>query len=84
MRSTTLSLVVVLGTVAYVPLVHSAEPAPVNVAEIQAKHDRAFIRELSDYLRQNPEAEDRGMVPVHRPERTVGGKTSHGNVMARR
>ena len=59
MRSTTLSLVVVLGTVAYVPLVHSAEPAPVNVAEIQAKHDRAFIRELSDYLRQNPKAEDR-------------------------
>jgi peroxiredoxin/predicted negative regulator of RcsB-dependent stress response len=58
-RSTTLSLVVVLGTVAYVPLVHSAEPAPVNVAEIQAKHDRAFIRELSDYLRQNPKAEDR-------------------------
>ena len=59
MRSTTLSLVVVLGTVAFVPLVHSAEPAPVNVAEIQAKHDRAFIRELSDYLRQNPKAEDR-------------------------
>jgi peroxiredoxin/predicted negative regulator of RcsB-dependent stress response len=49
----------VLGTVAFVPLVHSAEPAPVNVAEIQAKHDRAFIRELSDYLRQNPKAEDR-------------------------
>jgi peroxiredoxin/predicted negative regulator of RcsB-dependent stress response len=44
---------------AFVPLVHSAEPAPVNVAEIQAKHDRAFIRELSDYLRQNPKAEDR-------------------------
>jgi peroxiredoxin/predicted negative regulator of RcsB-dependent stress response len=58
-RSTTLSVVVVLGTVAFVPLVHSAEPAPVNVAEIQAKHDRAFIRELSDYLRQNPKAEDR-------------------------
>jgi peroxiredoxin/predicted negative regulator of RcsB-dependent stress response len=44
---------------AIVPLVHAAEPAPVNVAEIQAKHDRAFIRELSDYLRQNPKAEDR-------------------------
>ena len=59
MRSTTLSLVVVLGTLPLVPMVHSAEPAPVNVAEIQAKHDRAFIRELSDYLRQNPKAEDR-------------------------
>jgi peroxiredoxin/predicted negative regulator of RcsB-dependent stress response len=58
-KSTTLSLVVVLGTAAFVPLVHSAEPATVNVAEIQAKHDRAFIRELSDYLRQNPKAEDR-------------------------
>jgi peroxiredoxin/predicted negative regulator of RcsB-dependent stress response len=58
-RSTTLSLVVVLGTVAFVRMVHSAEPAAVNVAEIQAKHDRAFIRELSDYLRQNPKAEDR-------------------------
>jgi peroxiredoxin/predicted negative regulator of RcsB-dependent stress response len=58
-RSTTLSFVVVLGTMAIVPLVHAAEPAPVNVAEIQAKHDRAFIRELSDYLRQNPKAEDR-------------------------
>ena len=59
MRSTTLSLVVVLGTMAFVPLVHSAEPALVNVAEIQAKHDRAFIRELSEYLRQNPRADDR-------------------------
>jgi peroxiredoxin/predicted negative regulator of RcsB-dependent stress response len=58
-RSTTLSLVFVLGTLPLVPMVHSAEPAPVNVAEIQAKHDRAFIRELSDYLRQNPKAEDR-------------------------
>jgi peroxiredoxin/predicted negative regulator of RcsB-dependent stress response len=58
-RSTTLSVVVVLGTLPLVPMVHSAEPAPVNVAEIQAKHDRAFIRELSDYLRQNPKAEDR-------------------------
>ena len=59
MRSTTLSIVVVLGTVASVSSVRSAEPAPVNVAEIQAKHDRAFIRELSEYLRQNPKADDR-------------------------
>jgi peroxiredoxin/predicted negative regulator of RcsB-dependent stress response len=58
-RSTTLSLVVVLGPVVLAPLVYSAEPAAVNVAEIQAKHDRAFIRELSEYLRQNPKADDR-------------------------
>ena len=59
MRSTTLSLVVALGTAAFVPLVHSAEPPTVNVAEIQGRHDRAFIRELSAYLRENPKAEDR-------------------------
>ena len=59
MRSTTLSVVVVLGMVAFVPQVHSSEPAPINVAEIQSRHDRAFIRELSEYLRQNPKAEDR-------------------------
>ena len=29
------------------------------MAEIQAKHDRAFIRELAEYLRQNPKADDR-------------------------
>ena len=29
------------------------------MAEIQARHDRAFIRELSEYLRQNPKADDR-------------------------
>jgi peroxiredoxin len=36
-----------------------ADPAPESVATIQAKHDRAFIRELSDYLERNPRAEDR-------------------------
>jgi peroxiredoxin/predicted negative regulator of RcsB-dependent stress response len=59
MRSTTLSIVVVMGTVSFVPLAHAAEPAVINVAEIQTKHDRAFIRELSEYLRQNPRADDR-------------------------
>jgi peroxiredoxin len=58
-RPKTLSFALVLGTVAFVPLVRAAEPVAVNVAEIQAKHDRAFIRELSEYLRQNPRAEDR-------------------------
>ena len=37
----------------------SAEPTTITVAEIQAKHDRAFIRELSEYLRQHPKADDR-------------------------
>jgi peroxiredoxin len=36
-----------------------AEPVPAGVAEIQARHDRAFIHELTEYLRKNPKAEDR-------------------------
>jgi peroxiredoxin len=35
-----------------------AEPAA-SVAEIQAKHDRALIQELAEYLRKNPKAADR-------------------------
>jgi peroxiredoxin len=41
------------------PLARSADPAPASVAEIQAKHDRAFIQELAEYLRKNPTAADR-------------------------
>jgi len=37
----------------------SAEPPPAGVAEIQVKHDRAFIQELAEYLRKNPKADDR-------------------------
>jgi peroxiredoxin len=48
-----------IGAVVAAPRARSAEPAPANVAEIQAKHDRAFIRELAEYLRQYPKAEDR-------------------------
>jgi peroxiredoxin/predicted negative regulator of RcsB-dependent stress response len=55
----TFFLVVVIETAALVPPVLSADPAPVNVADIQAKHDRAFIRELTEYVRQNPKADDR-------------------------
>jgi peroxiredoxin len=58
-KSTTLSVIVIAATMAIVPLTRSAEPTAINVAEIQAKHDRAFIRELSDYLRQHPKADDR-------------------------
>ena len=35
------------------------EPAGANVAAIQAKHDRALIRDLADYLHSNPRADDR-------------------------
>ncbi len=37
----------------------SAQTAPAGVAEIQARHDRAFISELAQYLKQNPKAVDR-------------------------
>jgi peroxiredoxin len=42
----------------------SDEPAfgqthPAGVAEIQARHDRAFIGELAEYLQKNPKADDR-------------------------
>jgi peroxiredoxin len=36
-----------------------ADPTPAGVAAIQARHDRAFIQELTDYLQKNPAAEDR-------------------------
>ena len=35
------------------------EPPAASVAEIQAKHDRALIRELSEYLALHPKAGDR-------------------------
>ena len=33
-------------------------PPGSSVAEIQARHDRALIRDLGDYLRKNPKADD--------------------------
>ncbi len=59
MRSPILCLAVVTGSVWLMPAAQSAEPSPANVAEIQAKHDRAFINELTEYLRKNPRAADR-------------------------
>jgi peroxiredoxin len=35
------------------------QTAATNVAEIQARHDRAFIDELAQYLQKNPKADDR-------------------------
>src|SRR4051794_3178428 len=40
------------------PVAVGAEPPRSSVAEIQAKHDRALIRDLVDYLRKNPKADD--------------------------
>src|SRR5271163_1607830 len=59
MRSTTLSCAAMLGVLSCATGAHAAEPAAANVAEIQSRHDRAFIRDLSEYLRQNPKADDR-------------------------
>jgi peroxiredoxin len=54
----------VLGVLAITALVSSpragaAEPVGSSVSEIQAKHDRAFIQELAEYLHEHPKAADR-------------------------
>jgi thiol-disulfide isomerase/thioredoxin len=41
------------------PSARGGEPPAASVAEIQAKHDRALIRELSEYLAVRPRAGDR-------------------------
>ncbi len=41
------------------PATSVAEPPAASVAEIQARHDRALVRELSEYLTSRPKAEDR-------------------------
>src|SRR6476646_8239710 len=35
------------------------QAAATGVAEIQARHDRAFIDELAQYVKKNPKADDR-------------------------
>lgn len=47
-----------LFSVCLAPLAFGQPPAA-NVSEIQAKHDRAFIQELAEYLHTNPKAPDR-------------------------
>ncbi len=44
---------------AWLPPARSAEPIGSSVSEIQAKHDRAFIQELAEYLHEHPKAADR-------------------------
>ena len=41
------------------PAASIAEPPAASVAEIQARHDRALIRELAEYLTAHPRADDR-------------------------
>ncbi len=41
------------------PAAIGGEPPATSVAEIQARHDRALVRELSEYLTANPKAADR-------------------------
>jgi peroxiredoxin len=47
------------AALACLPRAHSAEPIGSSVSEIQAKHDRAFIQELAEYLHEHPKAADR-------------------------
>ncbi len=53
------SLAMILAGLIDVPAVRGAEPPARSVAEIQARHDRGFIRELAEYLVKNPRADDR-------------------------
>jgi peroxiredoxin len=54
------SAIVVAALVAAAVCVSTRADGPVaSVAEIQAKHDRAFIRDLTGYLREHPTADDR-------------------------
>ena len=59
MRLRTSFIALILTILAAVPLTLGAEPPATNVAEIQAKHDRAFIRDLTEYLGKYPKANDR-------------------------
>jgi len=52
-------VILCLGGILSTPATFGAEaPPPSSVAEIQARHDRALIRDLEDYLRKNPKADD--------------------------
>ncbi len=41
------------------PTARGADPPAKSVAEIQSRHDRALVRELSEYLTVHPRADDR-------------------------
>jgi peroxiredoxin len=48
-----------LGLIAAAAVQAWGQAAPAGVAEIQSRHDRALVRELSEYLMRNPKADDR-------------------------
>jgi peroxiredoxin len=56
-RKTNVSVVLVM--LVAVSRAALADPPATSVAEIQARHDQAFIRELKEYLSRNPRAADR-------------------------
>jgi len=51
--------VLFVAGLAIASLARGDEPAGTSVAAIQAKHDRALIRDLTEYLRSSPKADDR-------------------------
>ena len=59
MKSLTSLIVFVLAGLALAVQARCAEPPVANVAEIQLKHDRALIHDLTEYLHNNPRADDR-------------------------
>ena len=54
-----LSLALAAALAATAPALAADQPAGSSVAEIQAAHDRALIRDLSEYVRAHPKADDR-------------------------
>ncbi len=59
MSSTRKSIILCLLGILWAPAAFGADAAPrSSVAEIQDRHDRALIRDLDDYLRKNPKADD--------------------------
>ncbi len=55
----TWSFVPLVAGLAIAAIARGDEPAATSVVAIQAKHDRALIRDLTEYLRANPKADDR-------------------------
>ncbi|MDR3621612.1 MAG: TlpA disulfide reductase family protein [Paludisphaera borealis] len=48
-----------MGLIAAAAVQAIGQATPAGVAEIQSRHDRALVRELSEYLMRNPKADDR-------------------------
>lgn len=55
----TLPCTVAAMMILWAPAAPAAEPPAAGVAEIQARHDRALVRELSEYVIAHPKAADR-------------------------